>query len=266
MTVIFSLFLFLVFEDGALPSLGDPKLSEGVLWFCLAGLFAMVFGRTLVFRSIGLLGVTRGTTVKKMNPFFSILLAVIVLGESLVFEEVLGVMALAFAIFLLISDKSRKYEHEEENTPKDWLVVAPLYIPGILSCFAYAVSYIARKHGLITLGTPPLDPCERDGGVCFYLMLAIPFESYRRFVVEGSQHCPDNASHWGGDVSRAGAIFYGLTYEELSTVVMIGSLETFIAIFLSVAIFRLEIRPSLKQLSAALLASMGVSMVTIHAQ
>ena len=80
MTVIFSLFLFLVFEDGALPSLGDPKLSEGVLWFCLAGLFAMVFGRTLVFRSIGLLGVT-GTTVKKMNPFFSILLAVIVLGS-----------------------------------------------------------------------------------------------------------------------------------------------------------------------------------------
>ena len=58
--------------------------------------------------------------------------------------------------------------------------------------------------------------------------------------------------------------FTALTYEELSTVVMIGSLETFIAIFLSVAIFRLEIRPSLKQLSAALLASMGVSMVTFY--
>ena len=40
--------------------------------------------------------------------------------------------------------------------------------------------------------------------------------------------------------------FTALTYEELSTVVMIGSLETFIAIFLSVAIFRLEIRPSVK--------------------
>ncbi|MDC3032984.1 DMT family transporter, partial [Litorivicinus sp.] len=118
MTVGVSLVLFLVFEGGALPSFDDPRLFEGVLWFCVAGLFAMVFGRTLVFRSIGLLGVTRGTTVKKMNPFFSILLAVIVLGETLIWEETLGVLALAFAIVVLISDKSRKYEHEAENAPK----------------------------------------------------------------------------------------------------------------------------------------------------
>ena len=84
--------------------------------------------------------------------------------ESLIFEEVLGVMALAFAIFLLISDKSRKYEHEEENTPKDWLVVAPLYIPGILSCLAYAVSYIARAWTHYTGNTGLWNPCERDGG------------------------------------------------------------------------------------------------------
>ena len=266
MTVVFSFFLFLVFEDGTLPSLDDPKLSEGVLWFCLAGLFAMVFGRTLVFRSIGLLGVTRGTTVKKMNPFFSILLAVIVLGESLIFEEILGVMALAFAIFLLISDKSRKYEHEVENTPKDWLVIAPLYIPGILSCFAYAVSYIARKNGLITLGTPAFGTLvSAMAGVCFYLILAIPFESYRGFVVEGVRNIAPITLAIGASMSVGQVLFFtALTYEELSTVVMIGSLETFIAIFLSVAIFRLEIRPSFKQLTAALLASTGVSMVTFY--
>ena len=86
MTVAVSFVLFLAFEDGSLPSIEDPDLLEGVLWFCLAGLFAMVFGRTLVFRSIGLLGVTRGTTVKKLNPFFSILLAVIILGESMILE------------------------------------------------------------------------------------------------------------------------------------------------------------------------------------
>ena len=96
MTVGVSLVLFLVFEDGVLPSFDDPKLFEGVLWFCVAGLFAMVFGRTRWF-SINRPTVTRGTT-KKLNPFFSILLAVIILGETLIWEEMLGVFALALAI------------------------------------------------------------------------------------------------------------------------------------------------------------------------
>lgn len=266
MTVMVSFALFLGFEDGALPRLDDPKLFEGVLWFCMAGLFAMVFGRTLVFRSIGLLGVTRGTTVKKMNPFFSILLAVVVLGEVLIWEETLGVLALALAIFLLISDKSRKYEYESENMPKEWITVAPLYIPGILSCLAYAVSYIARKNGLITLGTPAFGTfVSAMAGIFFYLILAIPFDSYRVFVVEGVQNITSLTLAIGASMSIGQVLFFtALTYEELSTVVMIGSLETFIAMFLSVVIFRLEIRPSMKQLGAAVLASMGVSLVTFY--
>tara|TARA_E500000178_G_scaffold327001_1_gene355697 strand:- start:759 stop:1691 length:933 start_codon:yes stop_codon:yes gene_type:complete len=266
MTVGVSFAIFLVFENGVLPSVDDPKLSEGVLWFCVAGLFAMVFGRTLVFRSIGLLGVTRGTTVKKMNPFFSILLAVIILGETLIWEETLGVLALALAIVLLISDKSRKYEHETENAPKDWATVAPLYIPGILSCLAYAVSYIARKNGLITLGTPAFGTfISAMAGIFFYLILAVPFESYRKFVIEGVRNIAPITLAIGASMSIGQVLFFtALTYEELSTVVMIGSLETFIAIFLSVAIFRLEIRPSVKQLAAAGLASTGVSLVTFY--
>ncbi len=266
MTVGVSLVLFLLFEDGVLPSLDDPKLFEGVLWFCVAGLFAMVFGRTLVFRSIGLLGVTRGTTVKKMNPFFSILLAVIILGETLIWEETLGVILLASAIVLLISDKSRKYEHEAENAPKNWAMVAPLYIPGILSCLAYAVSYIARKNGLIILGTPAFGTLvSAMAGIFFYLILAVPFESYRKFVIEGVRNIAPITLAIGASMSIGQVLFFtALTYEELSTVVMIGSLETFIAIFLSVAIFRLEIRPSVKQLAAAGLASTGVSLVTFY--
>ena len=266
MTVGVSLVLFLVFEGGALPSFDDPRLFEGVLWFCVAGLFAMVFGRTLVFRSIGLLGVTRGTTVKKLNPFFSILLAVIILGETLIWEEMLGIFALALAIVLLISDKSRKYEHEAENASKNWTMVAPLYIPGILSCLAYAVSYIARKNGLITLGTPAFGTLvSAMAGIIFYLILAVPFESYRKFVVEGVRNIAPITLAIGASMSIGQVLFFAaLTYEELSTVVMIGSLETFIAIFLSVAIFRLEIRPSVKQLVAAGLASTGVSLVTFY--
>lgn len=266
MTVFFSFGLFLIFENGALPNWEEPHLFEGVLWFCVAGLFAMVFGRTLVFRSIGLLGVTRGTTVKKMNPFFSIILAVVILGESLVFPEVVGIGALGLAIFLLISDKSRKYESENENTSKTWITITSLYVPGILACLAYALSYIARKNGLLTLGTPAFGTLiSAMAGVFFYLVLALPFNSYRRFVTEGIKNIVPITLVIGAAMSIGQILFFtALTYEELSTVVMIGSLETFIAIFLSVVIFKLEIKPSFKQLVAAILASMGVSLVTFY--
>ena len=266
MTVGFAFGLFIFFERGDIPDYKDPRFSEGILWFCMAGLFAMVFGRTLVFRSIGLLGVTRGTTVKKLNPFFSILFAFIFLAESMILPELLGVVALAIAITLLISDQSRKYEHEENITKKNFAQVVPLYLPGILSCLAYAISYIARKNGLITLGAPAFGTfVSALSGVFFYLILALGFSSYRRFVIEGVKNIQPITLAIGASMSIGQVLFFtALAYEELSTVVMIGSLETFIAIFLSVVIFRMEIRPSVKQVLAALLAGLGVSLVSIY--
>ena len=102
-------------------------------------------------------------------------------------------------------------------------------------------------------------------GIFFYLILAVPFESYRKFVVEGVRNIAPLTLAIGASMSIGQVLFFtALTYEELSTVVMISSLETFIAIFLSVAIFRLEIRPSVKQLAAAGLASTGVYLVTFY--
>ena len=266
MTVLLALGLFLIFEKASIPDPRDPVFLTGVLWFCMAGLFAMVFGRTLVFKSIGLLGVTRGTTVKKLNPFFSIVLAVIFLNEVLIGPELIGVLALATAIFLLISDKSRKYEYETENKPKKWSAILPLYVPGLLSCMAYAVSYIARKNGLITMGSPAFGTfVSALSGVLFYLILALGFRSYRAFVCEGIQNIKPITIGIGLSMSVGQVLFFtALTYEELSTVVMIGSLETFIAIFLSVAIFKLEGRPSVKQVMAATLATTGVSLVAFY--
>jgi drug/metabolite transporter (DMT)-like permease len=129
-TVLFAFGLFVIFERGVLPSTDDPLF--------MAGLFAMVFGRTLVFRSIKLLGVTRGTTVKKFNPFFSVFFAFLFLSELFSAWEMVGMGALAAALALLVSDKSRKYASQDPLKTHSFGATALLYLPGILACLAYA--------------------------------------------------------------------------------------------------------------------------------
>ena len=83
-------------------------------------------------------------------------------------------------------------------------------------------------------------------------------------MIEGSEYSADYFGYRCINVDRAGAFLYCADLRGTVDGCDIGSLETFIAIFLSVAIFRLEIRPSVKQLAAAGLASTGVSLVTFY--
>lgn len=265
-TVLFAFGLFVIFERGVLPSTDDPLFMEGILWFAMAGLFAMVFGRTLVFRSIKLLGVTRGTTVKKFNPFFSVFFAFLFLSELFSAWEMVGMGALAAALALLVSDKSRKYASQDPLKTHSFGATALLYLPGILACLAYAVSYIARKIGLDTLSVPAFGTfVSAVSGLLFYLLAATFSGTYRGFVFGGLKNIRPMTLGIGISMSLGQVLFFtALAYEKLSTVVVISALETFIAIFLSVVVFRLEQRPSVKQLGAACLATIGVGLVTFY--
>jgi uncharacterized membrane protein len=57
------------------------------------------------------------------------------------------------------------------------------------------------------------------------------------------------------------ALFAALRYERVSVVVMISSLEVFLASFLSVVIFRTETRPDLRTYVAATVAVAGVILI-----
>ncbi|MBT8440843.1 MAG: DMT family transporter, partial [Gammaproteobacteria bacterium] len=63
---------------------GWPELDrEAVAWFALGGFLTIFIGRVFVYASIQHLGAIKASAVKRLNPFFSVLLGVLVLGETI---------------------------------------------------------------------------------------------------------------------------------------------------------------------------------------
>lgn len=258
-TILFSCAAWLVVEGGSLGRGANGHWWAGVAWFVLAGILAMVFGRTLVFASIRHLGVMRSSAVKRLNPFFSVLFAFLFLSEPITGLDGLGMAAIALAFLLLLrrSWRTATGAHAADRPP-------PLhYTWGVSSALCYAFAYIARKIGLDLIAAPAFGTMvSAVSGFAFFVVAAIFMHGYR----ENLRNIFTNLNRWlilAAIFVSLGQIlmFAALSYEKVSTVVMIASLEVFIATFLSVVVFRTERRPDAMTYVAAVLATAGVIAV-----
>lgn len=256
-TMAMSGLLWAAFEVPA----GAPLLAagwEGIGWFAISGICAMVFGRSLVFESIRRLGVTRSTAVKRLNPFFSVLLAALLLGEPVFATDLGGIAVIAIAFALLVRESFLNRGTLAVSAPP-----APYYLFGVFGALAYAFAYVARKAGLNVLDAPALGTfISAVTGFAVFGLLALVSKRY----AGNFRNMFANLDRWvmGSAVMVSlGQIllFAALSYERVSTVVMIASLEIFISIFLSVLIFRTERMPGPTVLLAAFLATAGVGLV-----
>jgi drug/metabolite transporter (DMT)-like permease len=258
-TMVFSFLLWIVVEGGITGRASSENWASGMIWFILAGVFAMVFGRSLLYTSIRYLGVTRAGSVKRLNPFFSVLCAAIFLSEPVTGLDVAGMLTIAAAFGLLIYKSMRGMESAYEGEK-----ISPTsYLWGVGSAFAYALAVIARKNGLTEINAPVFGTMisAASGFACFAIA-TIFSRTYREYF----RYMFSNLSKWlflAGIFVSGGQIlqFAALYYEKVSTVVMINSLEVFIASFLAVVVFRAERRPDMTTYVAAVLATAGVLAV-----
>lgn len=257
-TMVFSGLLWLTLEGGSFGT-GDPETWwAGVGWFALAGILAMVFGRTFLFASIRKLGVTRASAVKRLNPFFSVLLAFALLGEPITGLDGLGIIGIALAFGLLIrrSFKRSAGVVEVQSAPP----ALGSYGWGVGSALSYALAYITRKYGLVLIGAPAFGTMiSAVSGFTFFAIAAIFVARYR----DNFRNMFRNLNVWlvlAAITVSLGQIllFAALFFEKVSTVVMIASLEIFISSFLSVVVFRTEVRPDLETYIAAIIATVSV--------
>jgi len=257
-TMAISGLLWLTLEAGQTAEVDGATLWRGVAWFALAGVCAMVLGRSLLYESVQRLGVARSTAVKRLNPFFSVLLAAVLLAEPVTAADAVGMLAIAAAFGLLLRDSAKGRGRAEAHA------IAPsAYLFGVFSALAYAFAYILRKLGLGLLPLPAAGTLisAAAGFACFAAM-TLGSPRYRANFAGMFA----NLDRWivGAAVMMSlGQIllFAALAYEDVSTVVMIASLEIFISVFLSVAVFRSEPPPGAPVLAAAALATVGVVLV-----
>jgi drug/metabolite transporter (DMT)-like permease len=259
-TIGFSLVLFLVLEAGQISIDATMDTAAGLGFFVFAGLSAMVFGRTLVFNSIRRLGATRASAVKRLNPFFSVLLAAVFLSEPVTAHDLAGLVAIGFAFGLLMRDS---YLKSAAGDPAVGTAGPLAYAIGAGAAFAYAVAYIGRKAGLELLDAPALGIfVSALSGFLGFGILAIAAPRYRPMFRGLFQNIDRHVMAAAIFVSMGQILmFAALAYESVSTVVMISSLEIFFSIFLSTVVFRTERRPDSSILLPASLAIAGVLLV-----
>jgi drug/metabolite transporter (DMT)-like permease len=169
-------------------------------------------------------------------------------------------LAIAGAFGLLVGTSGRQpYEHGG-TAPQ------PIsYVWGVGSSLAYAFAYIARKYGLININAPIFGTMiSAVSGFAFFALAAVFVNSYRRNLLNIFTGLNRWLVYAAFSVSISQILqFAALSYEKVSTVVMINSLEIFISTFLSVVVFRAERRPGAGILAAACFATAGVITIAL---
>lgn len=257
-TAAIATLIWLVFEGGAAPDFGDPRLLEAVLWFGLAGLFAMALGRAFVFVSIRTLGATRASAVKRVNPFFSAVLAWVLLGERVTETDGVGMALIAFAFAVMI-----RRSFGRDVAAADAAPAARDYGWGLAAALCYASSYVARKFGLAAADLPAFGAMvSAFAGLLAIAALGVAIRRFRENLV--------NAFRWATPWTLAAGVavsfgqiftFAALAHADVMTVVMVSSLEMFISNVLAVAVFRTERRAHPSVVVGAILAGSGAVAV-----
>ena len=76
-----------------------------LLWFGLIGIVNYILGRQFNFLSITYIGATKATTLFASAPFFAIILAVTLIGESINATSIIGTFVVITGLYLVITSQ-----------------------------------------------------------------------------------------------------------------------------------------------------------------
>ena len=253
-------------SEPAVASLSLPGLS----WFALGGVLTAFVGRVFLFASVQSLGAMRASTVKRLNPFFAVILGALVLDESMGGWMIPG-MVLIFASFLFLA---RDAWHRAVAVPATRGNAATMstklfdlgLVYGPISAFSYALGYLARKQGLNYIPDPFLGTAVGAlAGIGAYALASLAIASYRTAITNAFTRI-NPWFYFTGTLASFGQLFYfvALSHSTVSRVALISSMEVFITIFLSLWVFRTRERLTANTLIAACLGVIGTGLILLR--
>jgi len=247
----------------AAPPLEGAGVTIAHLWFAAAGLFSTVFGRMLMYKSIQGIGVARTAAASRLNPFFAVLLAALLLGETIGPAAGAGMMIIGASFVLLVSAAFPRLRKKAGDDGAERRLSPGAYAFGPGAALCYACGNVSRKAGLLLIPDAVYGALVSavTAGL-YYAAAVIISEDARRAAHEALTA----VNHWqlGAAllVSTAQiAMFLAIQFTTVSRAVMILSVEVFLSILLASYVFRIETPPEGRTLVAALLATLGVVLV-----
>jgi drug/metabolite transporter (DMT)-like permease len=252
---------------------GWPSLNtEGFIWFVLAGMLTSFLGRTFLYSSIQHLGSVRASAIKRLSPFFAVLIGVILLNERLTATLIVG-MIFIFLGFVMLAVQSVYSDHREKKddvisaTSKSIHIMKSIanlgYIYGPISSLAYAFGYAARKKGLTEIPDPYFGTMiGAFVGISLFAIFALFQDRYRASVkLTFTQFHP--WLFFAGISISVGQILYfmALAHIAVSRVALISSIEVILTLLISSWIFKTQEGITRLVLFAAVISTLGAGLI-----
>jgi drug/metabolite transporter (DMT)-like permease len=238
----------------------EPVTTRALLWFAGAGVFTAFVGRVFFYASIEKLGAMRSSTMKRLIPFFAVMLGVGVLGERLTGGMVAG-MALIVASFVLLVAAARRSSASGQVAGKRGLNAG--YVYGPVSALGYASGYLLRKMGLAEAHDALLGAAVGCfAGIVLFLATAAFSGAYAK-AVRATFSKPNPWLIVAGVMSSFGQIFYfaALNENPMARVALVSSVEVFITLFLGALFLRKREAVTAPLVAAAALGFAGTACV-----
>jgi drug/metabolite transporter (DMT)-like permease len=217
----------------------EPVTARALLWFAGAGVFTAFIGRVFFYASVQHLGAMRSSTMKRLNPFFAVVLGVLVLGEAMTGGMIVGLVLIAVSFAVLVAG-GRKGRGGATGEPAGRRLLNIGYVYGPISALGYATGYLLRKMGLAEAHDALLGAMVGCiVGALLFLATAAFSADYAR-AVRATFARPNYWLIGAGVMSSLGQIFYfaALSESPMSRVALISSMEVFVTLMLGAVLLR----------------------------
>jgi drug/metabolite transporter (DMT)-like permease len=216
----------------------EPVTPRALLWFAGAGIFTAFIGRVFFYASVQHLGAMRSSTMKRLNPFFAVVLGVLVLGEALTGGMVLGLVFIAASFAVLVAGGKGRARDSQGGIGPTLRNIG--YIYGPISALGYATGYLLRKMGLAEAHDALLGAAV---GCVVGALLFLATAAFSRDYAAAVRSTFARPNYWligAGVMSSFGQILYfaALGESPMSRVALISSMEVFVTLILGAVLLR----------------------------
>lgn len=219
-----------------------------------------------LYASVQHLGAVRASAVKRLNPVFSVILGVTLMGETMNLPMIAGMLLIfgSFALLAMQAWRSRPAVRNPSGHRSSLRTLGNLgYLYGPVSALAYATGYLARKQGLIAMPDPNFGTLIGAlAGAVTFVLTSFFVESYANAV----KSTFGRINPWllaAAVMSSVGQIlqFVALNYSTISRVALITSMEVIVTMLLSMWLLRSYERMSRATAVAAAMSVAGAMLV-----